>query len=135
MPRHSHPGPPGRALCPGTLGKARKAATPSPIWHRTFMGKLVLNHLYTACFWVRVSYTAAVPSLRSIDSQPSTQGFITRTGEKGKERMEGREGGREEGLRRSSPASAGYLLQVWVQMDLAICIFKSPPLDSDVTLA
>ena len=90
MPRHPHPGLPGRALCPGTLGKARNAGTPSPIWHHTFVGKLVLNHLYTACFWVRVSYAAAVPLLRSIDSQPSTQGFITRTGEKGKERERGR---------------------------------------------
>ena len=33
-----------RALHPGTRGTTRKAAAPSPVTHRTLMGKLVLHH-------------------------------------------------------------------------------------------
>ena len=47
-----------RALRPGTQVEAGKAATPSPVKHRMFVGNLVLNHSWMICFWVGVSYVA-----------------------------------------------------------------------------
>lgn len=43
----------------------------------TFMGNLVLNHLWTTCLWAGVSYRAEhLPRCDLLQSQPLTQGFV-----------------------------------------------------------